>query len=197
MCLLIETIRVQDGLLQAVDAHERRMAKARMDMFGARDALRLDGIIVPPEHACGRVKCRVVYGTTIESVEFEPYKPRTVRSLRLVRDDDISYPHKFFDRRIFEDLLAKRGSCDDILIVKNGLITDTSFSNIAFDDGSGWITPASPLLPGTMRERLLAQGLIREEEIRPRDLWIFRRACLINAMLDFGECLINLDRISW
>ena len=197
MCLLLETIRVQDGVLVAVDAHERRMAKARTALFGARDALRLNGIIVPPEHASGRVKCRVVYGSAIESIEFEPYRPRRVRSLRLVRADAVSYPHKFFDRRIFEALLAKRGSCDDILIVKNGLITDTSFSNIAFDDGSGWITPACPLLAGTMRERLLGQGMIREDEIRPRDLKFFRRACLINAMLDFGECVINLDRISW
>jgi 4-amino-4-deoxychorismate lyase len=75
-------------------------------------------------------------------------------------------------------------SADEILIIKNGFVTDTSFSNIVFFDGIKWITPSTYLLNGTQRQQLLQQGAIIEEEIRPSDLKHFRFAKLINAMLD-------------
>jgi 4-amino-4-deoxychorismate lyase len=83
------------------------------------------------------------------------------------------------------ELLAKRGDCDDILIVKNGYITDTSFSNIVFFDGDKWVTPARPLLRGTMRESLLKTNYIEETDILVNDLKKFTIARLVNAMLPF------------
>jgi 4-amino-4-deoxychorismate lyase len=79
--------------------------------------------------------------------------------------------------------MTRRGDCDDILIVKDGYITDTSFSNIVFFDGEKWVTPARPLLRGTMRESLLKRNLIGEENITVDDLNKIKEARLINAML--------------
>jgi 4-amino-4-deoxychorismate lyase len=87
-------------------------------------------------------------------------------------------------------------TADDILIIKNGFITDTSFSNIAFFDGTQWFTPFTYLLNGTQRQHLLRQGAIVETEITPSDLKQFRYAKLINAMLDLETSpLIDIQNI--
>ena len=81
-------------------------------------------------------------------------------------------------------LYALRGDCDDIIIVRKGLLTDTSYANIAFWDGHRWITPAEPLLAGTCRARLLDEGWLVEGAIRSKDLPGFSRIRIFNAMMD-------------
>ncbi len=80
-----------------------------------------------------------------------------------------------------------RGEYSDILIVHHGEITDTSYSNIVFDDGKRHITPAATLPNGTCRQRLLAKGIISEEHLSPKYLKRFRRAILINALIGLRE----------
>jgi 4-amino-4-deoxychorismate lyase len=80
-----------------------------------------------------------------------------------------------------------RGDCDEIILVKNGLITDTSYSNLAFFDGVQWYTPEHPLLNGVRRQALLKQKRVREKRITPDELGSFVKLSLINAMLDLGE----------
>ena len=78
--------------------------------------------------------------------------------------------------------MSKRGECDDIVIVKNGYLADTSISNLVFFNGTDWITPEKPLLAGVTRERLLAEGRIRTGNIRVTDLDQYTGCKLINAM---------------
>jgi len=118
-----------------------------------------------------------------------------VHSLRLVRDDNIDYRFKYADRRRLQVLFARRGDCDDVLIVKRGLLTDTSYCNIAVYDGLQWWTPDAPLLPGTARQRLLDKGLIREKRIRVEDLPLFKRIRLINAMLPWEGKGLVVERL--
>lgn len=196
MCRLFETIRVVDGEPRHLPYHEARMTAARRALLSLTGAVRLSPILsVPNDLRQGTVRCRVVYGRSIESVEFTPYTRRSVTSLALVHDETIDYGHKYLDRSALERLRESRGDADDVLIVRRGLVTDTSFSNIAFDDGTGWVTPAEPLLAGTARARLIAAGTLREATITPADLVRFRRAALVNAMLDPGDCLIDMGRI--
>ncbi|MDQ1268165.1 MAG: 4-amino-4-deoxychorismate lyase, partial [Campylobacterota bacterium] len=82
-------------------------------------------------------------------------------------------------------LYAQRGECDDVLIVKNSLISDTTIANIAFFDSRRWVTPRAPLLKGTTRERLLRDGKIFEADIAINDLEKFSHVALMNAMIDF------------
>jgi 4-amino-4-deoxychorismate lyase len=93
-----------------------------------------------------------------------PYRPAVVRTLKVVHADDIDYSLKYLDRTCLTGLID-RGVADDVLIVKNGFVTDTSYSNIVFTDGLRWIMPDTPLLRGTMREKLLIEGTIREKKI--------------------------------
>ena len=81
-----------------------------------------------------------------------------------------------------------RGNCDDILIIKDGFITDTSYSNIVVRDDSGrWFTPSSYLLKGTKRSYLLDKGIISEAEITPASLRKYKELKLINSMIDIKD----------
>jgi len=78
--------------------------------------------------------------------------------------------------------MKQKEECDDIIIIKNGLLTDASIANLILFDGKNWITPETPLLPGTCRERLLNAGLITKRKIHPDDLKYYQGVKLINAM---------------
>jgi 4-amino-4-deoxychorismate lyase len=85
---------------------------------------------------------------------------------------------------------------DDILIVKNGYITDASFASVVFHDGAKWITPSTPLLAGTTTARLLECHAIIAGEIRKGDLRHFKKAALINAMIDLEDAsLLGIENI--
>ena len=83
----------------------------------------------------------------------------------------------------------------DILIVKKGLITDTSYSNIILYDGKEWVTPESYLLNGVKRQYLLNGCMIKEIKVRPADLKNYQRVSLINAMLEPHDIEIDIDDI--
>lgn len=134
----------------------------------------------------------MIYGWELLQVEFLPYTPRPIRSLKLVADDAIDYAWKSEDRSALEHLFAQKGACDDILIVKNGLLTDSSYSNLAFYDGEVWFTPEMPLLQGVQRERLLQEEQIIAASIRVEDLNCFSQIALINAMLQLGDCVVDV-----
>ena len=126
---------------------------------------------------------------------FEVYEPRTIRRIRMVEDDTISYAHKFLDRGHINQLVDRRGECDDVLIVKKGRITDCSFSNIVFLKGGQWFTPSTPLLAGTMRQKLIDENKIATREIHPEDIRSFETCKIINAMLEFGSPEIEVSEI--
>lgn len=168
--------------------HNERVNCSRKALYGGQTLWNLsDMISVPPECSNGVYKCRVLYDTTLRSVEFAPYVPRAVTTLRLVEGGAIDYAYKYADRSALQQLYEQRGSADDILIVRNGCITDTSYSNVALYDGEHWYTPARPLLRGVRVRSLAAQGLIREADITPSDLRHFDKVVLLNAMLGFEE----------
>jgi 4-amino-4-deoxychorismate lyase len=155
-------------------------------------------IIIPEKFRSGLIKCRVIYSEEIESVEFSEYQIKKIDSLKIVECGDFIYDHKFLNRNKLDEL--KRGNTksdsQEILIIKNGLITDTSYSNVAFYDGTKWFTPSTPLLKGTKRASLIDEGLLHEEEIRLKDLKKFSQLKLINAMIDLDESpAINIQSV--
>jgi len=139
------------------------------------------------EVSLGLFKCRIIYSKQIEKIEFIPYQLPNITSLKIVIDNEIDYSHKYLNRNQLEKYYWQKGNCDDILIVKNGLVTDTSFANILFYNGIEWLTPANPLLKGTQRQFLLETEQITTAEIRPSDLKYFKKARLVNAMIRFED----------
>ena len=190
----IETIRIEKGRLRNIAYHDRRMNEARREVWGVDRSVSLETYIDASPYE-ERTRCRVTYGRDVESVEFFPYQIRPVHSLQLVRGGQIEYRRKRADRSELNALFACRGEADDVLIVRGGLLTDTSIANIALGDGTGLYTPASPLLEGTQRACLLDAGMIRPLDIHADDLSRFQKIRLFNAMIDFGEIEIDCSAI--
>jgi 4-amino-4-deoxychorismate lyase len=199
MCLLFESIRLLDGKFQNLEYHSFRLNQSRKTLFNASDKIELSKQIDVPNHnKHGIYKCKVTYGLKIESVTFELYVVRSIQNLMLVEDNTITYNHKFTDRSHLSALFAKRGNYDDILIIKNDFVTDSSFSNIIFFDGTKWVTPSTPLLSGTMRNNLVQNKIITEKDIKITELKHFQKARLINAMLPFHSAIdIPMHTISF
>jgi 4-amino-4-deoxychorismate lyase len=188
MCRLLESIQLNHGILHNISLHNERFNLSRKAIFGIDETLQLENLIQLPENISnGKYKCRIVYGRQIEQIEFTPYQIRSIASLKIIHEDSIHYPFKFENRENINQLYLMKEQCDDILIVRNGLITDTSYCNIVFFDGKNFITPTTPLLNGTKRKQLLLEGKITEDEIKRKDIHLFKKVFLINAMLDIED----------
>lgn len=185
---LFETISIRNGIAENLPWHQDRIELASRSIYGKNPDFKLALVIrIPIKMQSGHFRCRVDYDVEIKEIAFSPYIRREIRSLKLVTDDSIEYQYKFSDRRRIEKLFESREDCDDILIVKNGLITDTSVANIIFRDGRRWVTPSEPLLQGTCRARLLDCGIISETRIKVSDLHKYKEAKIINALRDPNE----------
>lgn len=186
MSLLIESIKLQDGEFYNLFYHEQRMKRSLHMLCGVDDNLDLEAFLKNVQFpTTGLHKCRLVYDEKSREVEFIPYTPKPVSTLRIVEHDRINYEFKYTNRKNIDRLFEMRKGADDILIVKRGLITDSSYCNIVFRKGNSWITPWSALLKGTQRQKLLERELIREEEISKDDVKHFDSFRLINALLEF------------
>lgn len=195
MCRLFETIKIVNGEACNIPLHEKRMNASRRKLFGNCVRINLsDKILVPDNARSGIIRCRVIYDISVLSVEFSPYTPARVKSLKMVEAGDLDYSLKYLDRsRLYA--LIDRQIADDILITSNGDITDSSYANIAFTDGEEWFTPDTPLLKGTMREYLLKNNSIIETRITVRDLSKYTGFRLINAMLSFDAPVLPVSSI--
>ena len=185
---LVESIKVLDGHPHNLEWHQRRYEKSYRKYYGKNPKYRISQVFsVPDEYSSGLVKGRFCYNEDDFYWEFHHYTPHKCNTLKIIHDNQIEYNLKLTDRSALKHLYSQRGNCDDILIVKQGYITDTFASNIVFFDGKRWITPANPLLEGTTRARLIHSGKIHEADIMLNDLAGFEKFQLINAMIGFDE----------
>jgi len=190
MCQLLETIKVKGNKLQHVSYHNDRVNYSRSALFQSADTWDLSALIKMPELDPEIIyRCRFLYSHEADKIEFIPYAPRNIQKLFLVHVDELDYGFKYANREILERLKKTYATemDSDILIVKNGLLTDVSFANIAFYDGNHWYTPDSPLLKGTKRTFCLEKGIVTEKRITPADLHDYQKARLINAMLEIED----------
>ena len=191
MLKFIESIKVLNGDTPDINEHLQRVIRT-IQYFYSKSNEKFDFIscvytVLERERdkiSDGLFKLRVVYSDRFISGTLIPYIPKRIKRLKLVESDDIEYPFKFENRTAIDSLFSYKDKCDDILIVKNGVITDTSYSNIVFERMGNLYTPDSYLLAGTKRAKLIREGLIREEKIRPCDIDKYDKAYLINSMLD-------------
>lgn len=166
------------------------MRKAYNHLFGKQLPFDLTDVIdrVIDKNDNGLKKCRVVYDEHKYIVEILEYRIKPIKSLRLTIDNTIDYRFKYEDRSRINQLFRKRGEADDIIIVKNGLITDCSYANLLFFNGKYWVTPAVPLLCGIQRQKLLMEERVQTTDIMPVDLVAFTKVRLINAMIRMEDC---------
>ncbi len=188
MLQLIETICYENGTFHRIPLHEERMNRSRRHFLGVCAPIFLSQTLEVPENLKSeKVRCRVTYSDRIENIEYEAYIFKKIESLKLVERNAIDYSFKYKNRDSLNRLLEDRGSQDEILIVRNGLLTDTSFTNIIFLQNGYWYTPALPLLSGTRRAEYLFDRKVFPRNIKPEELKYYEEARLINAMLSQYE----------
>lgn len=187
MCRFIESICILNGNVRNPERHQERMSQTLSEFFDGSAEINLVEILnqiqIPQS---GKYKLRIVYNKEVEKIELLPYSIKKINSFKLVEGNEIKYNFKFENRQIFENLKDEIEE-DEIIILQNNRVTDTSYSNLVFHDGENWITPKSFLLNGTIRKFLLENGQIFEKEIQKEDLKEFWGFKMINSMMDLKE----------
>lgn len=195
----VETIKIKEGEAQAIAYHQDRMERTIRHFFPSLcNATSMPSLekLVAPTADMDFYKARVVYGEQgVKDITYAAYAMREIKSLQVVENDAITYDYKSADRSSLNALVAQKGDCDEIIIVKHGLLTDTSFTNLAIYDGNHWITPKRPLLLGTKRAALLDKGIIQEADITLNDLRNAVKVSLFNAMIEFGEREVPIGNV--
>ncbi|RBQ30244.1 aminotransferase class IV family protein [Aliarcobacter vitoriensis] len=178
--MFFETIKCEDFEVFNLDYHNKRVANT----IGLN--INLQEYINPISSAL--LRCKVIYDENqILDVQYFPYKKRDIKSFKIVVDDEINYSKKYLDRTKLDELYEKRDTCDEVIIVKNGIVTDTTIANIAVFYENFWISSKNCLLNGTTRARLIQEKKIFEKDITLDMLKNSSKIALLNAMIDFDE----------
>ncbi|MFA6742212.1 MAG: aminotransferase class IV family protein [Arcobacteraceae bacterium] len=176
--IYFETIKCEDYEIFNLEYHNKRVANT----IGLN--INLQEYIYPLSEDL--LRCKVIYNDfEIINVEYFPYKKREINSFKLIFDDEISYSKKYLDRKKLDNLFSQKEESDEIIIIKNGIVTDTSIANITIFYENTWITSKNCLLNGTTKNRLLEEKFLIEKDI---SLEMFKKAskiALMNAMIGF------------
>ena len=184
MSLFFETIKIKNGIACNIKLHNLRLNTTIKKYYGDISSINLSNYIKITDNK-NTIKCRVLYDRKIQSVTYNYYKKRDIKSFKLIHSDEINYSYKFNNRDHIQELFDQRGDCDDILIIKNGLLSDSSISNVAIFYKNQWLTPQKPLLYGTMRAKMLELHKIKVANISYKILKSSQKIALLNAMIEF------------
>ena len=187
MFRFIESICVLNHFPHLISLHQQRVNRTFRDILGGKPP-KLEEL-APPKGKF--IKWRILYDKNgIVSTDYHNYQTPKIHSLSLVNSPGIDYNYKYEDRQELNRLYTSRGNADDILICKNGFITDSFYANVAFKKNGHWFTPSKYLLNGVRRQHLLHKGLLVEKESTAQDVHEYESVCLINAMIDLGEVTV-------
>ncbi|OCL87661.1 hypothetical protein AAX26_00749 [Aliarcobacter thereius] len=185
--MYFETIKCEDFEVFNLNYHNKRVTKT----IGKN--LNLQEYINPISDEL--LRCKVIYDENeIISVDYFPYKKREIKSFKLIYENDINYSKKYLNREKIDELFLKKESCDEIIIVKNGVVRDTSIANIAIFYDGYWIVSKNSLLEGTTKTRLLEEKNLVEKDISVEMLKEAEKIALLNSMIGFD--IINEFEIS-
>jgi 4-amino-4-deoxychorismate lyase len=176
--MFFETIKCDNGNVFYLNYHQKRI----INTIGLN--INLSEYIYPPTRKL--LKCKVIYNDNgILDVNYALYIPKDIKIFKFIFDNNIVYDKKTLQRDNINKLYNQKDIADEIIIVKNNLITDTSIANIAIFDGSNWITPKNPLLNGTTRDRLIDENKIIQKDITIKQFRKAKQIALLNAMIEF------------
>lgn len=194
MSLLFETIKLKDGVFYNLEYHEKRMMSSFYRLYGLNVGFSLKNYLYNLNFPqLGLYKVKVIYDKIVTKVEISEYKKRKVEKLLVVFNDTISYDLKYIDRRCFD--MCSTESFAEPLFIKNGMVSDTTFSNVAFLDGEKWITPSTFLLNGTKRQYYIDKDVLKVTDVRFADITKYKKVSLINAMLDLEDIVLDVKSI--
>ncbi len=191
---LLESLLLENGEFYLMARHIERIGSSA-EYFGfcymeKNVVCQLEGVAL--KRSRGRWKIRLLLSpdgeieteaVELDSADVEPL--RVALSAEPVDSNDKFLFHKTTNRKVYNNALAKRVDCDDVVLWnERGEITESTIANVVLlIDGELFTPPQnSGLLAGTFREELLAQGKIRERVIYKEELRRFQSFFLINSV---------------
>ena len=190
MYQFIESIKIKNGQTFLLNLHQQRVYQTFAN-FHHKCIINLHALfssLQPPQK--GLYKWRFIYNLNGDfEHQFIPYSFTEIKDFELVENNEIDYYFKYLDRTHL-DTMKKQSLAQEIIIVKKGFITDTTFSNLIFLKNGIWHTPKTFLLNGVQRFNLIHLGIIQETEINLEKLKEFSHFQIINAMNDFNSSFI-------
>lgn len=182
---LLESIRLADGQMELLAYHQVRMEYSFLNYYNSKCPFVLYDILKTYDlPQTGIYKLRFLYNDRQFELEILPYTPKKIQTLQIVFDDTIQYSLKYTARTPLDNLHELRKSCDDVLIIKQKMVTDTTFCNILLrGKDEHWYTPTDCLLKGVQRARLLREERIIQRSIGIFNLQEYTHFMLINSMM--------------
>jgi para-aminobenzoate synthetase/4-amino-4-deoxychorismate lyase len=176
---LIETMRFdpERGIVE-VERHLARMKASaealgfRFDRHGARNELQAASFRLRAPRTI-RLMLSPSGALAVETrpVPEAPAAPGEVALRPLpVAADDFRLRHKTSDRGFYES--ARDGASEALFVDPDGFLTEGSFTTLFVERDGTLLTPplSRGLLPGILREALIAEGRAREADLTPDDL---------------------------
>ena len=202
---LLETLRwsPQEGFWLLV-RHLERLASAAAAVGYRFDSDRVGGVLdaavaghseplrvrlLLAEDGTARAECHVLADAAPEPV-------RLRWANRPVDSGNPLLALKTTRRDLYESALAGTPDCDDVILFnERGEVTETTIANLVCEIAGRWLTPASRcgLLPGTLRGKLLEEGVIAEAVISRQMLHSATTVWCVNSVRGWREARL-LDR---
>ncbi len=184
MYQFFETIKYENGEFHLLDYHQRRFDSTRSKFFPNASSINLLEVLhegpIPKDTL---QRCKLIYGEKIMAINFYDYQLAEHKSVEIIDAGGFEYSYKYLDRLFFEQHI--KGDMQDIWLLKDGFLTDSSYANIALFDGSSWVTTEQVLLAGVKRQFLLDKGFLNKRSLKISDLVHFEKIAFLNAMRDF------------
>lgn len=194
MSRFFESIKLSDSQIFRIDNHQKRINRTFVIHFPDRKPFNIEDILKNTEFPSkGTFKIRISYDGNETTTEIQSYTARKISTLKLV---DINTLPSFFKsemREVIHDAISRKEDCDDIIMANNGLLTDTSYANIALFDGKTWFTPRKPYLYGSHRDFLLDNGKITEKDIPANEIFNYQKIRIFNGMIEFGDIELDIN----
>ncbi|HIJ94170.1 MAG TPA: aminodeoxychorismate synthase component I [Desulfuromonadales bacterium] len=195
---LVESLRLEQGTYTLLERHMTRLlSSARFFGFQFDEAALRRSLASHAAQTDGLHKVRLLLTAdataeiTSELLQDTAQPLRTAISAITVNSKDTLRYHKTTRRELFDRARAERPDCDEVLLLnENGQLTEGSYHNLVIHLNGALLTPplACGLLPGVLREELLAQGIVTERLISPEDLKRADEIWLINSVRGWRRC---------
>lgn len=203
MSPLFESVALKYGKAQNLEYHQRRMnfsAEALWQDNAPNIEHYFDTNIPSKWNNIPLAKAKYIYDASgFIELKIEEYEKREINELIVVETPEgCTYPYKFADREWINELKSGLSADQEILLHREGVVRDTSFTNVAFLKSGVWYTPAKPLLIGTCLMKCIDRGLLVPADIRINELKNYEKIKLFNALMCWEDNIIlDIKKVSF
>ena len=121
---LFETLAIKNGQVLNLSHHNERFKNGQLFLNRQIIIDDIATLIDVPSHFKDNplIRCRVTYDNCDIKIAYFDYTPKPINSFKLIECNNIDYTYKYDDRKLLNQLLSKKGDCDEIIIIKNSFV---------------------------------------------------------------------------